>query len=424
MQAQDVYSNTVSAMSHAMGGVYVPSSSGVLDALNANPAGLSTLSARSLEFAMAGVFARGSFSNSVNQNVSLDTNPGVVPAGAFGMPIGHSRFSIGAGLIPDLSSMANWTLLDAPGTAGASYGTQKYVSQILALRAVAGVSFSLTPALSVGATLGGDYNSNKLEGPSVFQTDPALAGLKTLLNSHTTGLGWNYGFGILASPSHNITVGAAWRSSTAIDSHGTAIGDLSAQLAALGMSVRPDFQYSAHVPYVLPQSVTGHMAGRVHARWLLAFQTNWVNWKNAFNIQTVELSNGNNAGLNALLGRTSVTDRQPLNWKNQITFHGGFARLITKSLTIRGGYQHGNSPVPNSTLTPLTAGIMKDRLTTGLGYRHGRARFDLAYSFGLRGHASVGQSAMLAGEYSYSRIGIGTQALMLTTSIQFLKSGR
>ena len=62
---------------------------------------------------------------------------------------------------------------------------------------------------------------------------------------------------------------------------------------------------------------------------------------------------------------------------------------------------------------------MKDRLTTGLGYRHGRARFDLAYSYGLQGHANVSQSALLAGEYSHSRIGIGTQALMLTTSIQF-----
>jgi len=372
-----------------------------------------------MEFDVTGVFARGSFSNSVNQNAPLNTSPGVVPAGAFGMPIGHSRFTVGVGLVPDLGSMANWTLRDAPGTAGATYGTHKYVSRILALRAVTGVSFSLTPAVSVGATLGGDYNSNRLEGPSVFQTYPAVAGLKTLLNSHTTGLGWNCSVGILAGPSHKTTIGAAWRSSTGIDSHGTAMGDLSAQMAALGMSARPDFQYSARMRYVLPQSVTGHIAWSVNSRWLLAFQTNWVNWKDAFNIQTLELTNGNNADLNALMGGASLTDRQPLNWKNQMTFHGGFARVIAESLTIRGGYQHGNSPVPNSTLTPLAAGIMKDRLTTGLGYRHGRARFDLAYGFGLQAHASVAQSALLAGEYSHSRIGIATQALMLTTSIQF-----
>ena len=348
LQAQDVYSNTVTAKSHAMGGVYVPSSSGVLDALAANPAGLSALRAPILEVGVMGVFARGSFSNSVNQNAPLNSNPGVVPAGAFGIPIGHSRFTIGAGLLPDVGSMANWTLLDAPGTAGATYGTQKYVQQIRALRAVSGISLSLTPALSVGATLGEDYNSNKLEGPSVFQTNPAVAGLKTLLSSHTTGLGWNYSVGILARPSHHITIGAAWRSSTAIDSHGTAKGDLSAQMTALRMSARPDFQYSARVRYVLPQSVTGHIAWSVNSHWLLAFQTNWVNWKDTFNTQTLQLTNGNNADLNALVGGTWLTDRQPLNWKNQMVFHGGAERLITESLTIMGGYQHGNRRSPRS----------------------------------------------------------------------------
>jgi hypothetical protein len=62
---------------------------------------------------------------------------------------------------------------------------------------------------------------------------------------------------------------------------------------------------------------------------------------------------------------------------------------------------------------------MKDRMTTGLGYQHGHASFDVAYSFGLLGHASVGQSGLLAGEYSNSRIRAGTQALMFTTAIRF-----
>jgi long-chain fatty acid transport protein len=86
---------------------------------------------------------------------------------------------------------------------------------------------------------------------------------------------------------------------------------------------------------------------------------------------------------------------------------------------VRGGYGHGNNPVPGSTLSPLTAAIISNQLTTGVGYQRGRARFDLAYSYDLTGHESVGQSALLSGEYSNSQVRAGTQSLTLSTSIQF-----
>ena len=109
----------------------------------------------------------------------------------------------------------------------------------------------------------------------------------------------------------------------------------------------------------------------------------------------------------------------PLDWKDQFSFHGGFERLLTESVSVRGGFAHANNPVPNSTLSPLTAAIMANQITTGLGYRHGRYRFDLAYAYGLRGQAGVQRSALLSGEYSNSQVQVGTQSLTLNTSIQF-----
>jgi long-subunit fatty acid transport protein len=94
-------------------------------------------------------------------------------------------------------------------------------------------------------------------------------------------------------------------------------------------------------------------------------------------------------------------------------------RLLTESVSVRGGFAHENNPVPSSTLSPLTAAIMENQVTTGLGYRHGRYRFDLAYAYGFRGQASVGRSSLLSGEYSNSQVQLGTQALTLNTSIQF-----
>ena len=119
VNAQDFCWNTASARSMALGGVYLPSATGAIDALSANPAGLMALSRPTLDLSLTSIFARGSFSNLVNSNSPLRDGPVVMPYGAFGAPIGHSRFSIGFGLVPELTSVSNWNYVDAPGAAGA-----------------------------------------------------------------------------------------------------------------------------------------------------------------------------------------------------------------------------------------------------------------------------------------------------------------
>lgn len=155
IQAQDFYWGTASARSMALGGVYLPSAGGAIDAMAANPAGLTALSARTLDLSLTSIFASGSFSNSVNSNAPLKDSPGVVPYGAFGMPIGHSRFSIGFGVTPELTSVSNWNYVDAPGVAGASYGLQQQKSAILAVRSAAGVGFAPSRKLAFGVSVGG-----------------------------------------------------------------------------------------------------------------------------------------------------------------------------------------------------------------------------------------------------------------------------
>ena len=419
VNAQDFYWNTASARSMALGGVYLPSAEGALDALAANPAGLTELNARTVDLSVTSIFARGSFSNSVNNNSPLRDSPGVMPYGAFGMPIGNSRFSFGVGLVPELMSVSNWNYVDAPGVAGASYGLQQQKSAILAARSVAGVGYRLSSKISVGVSVGAVYNSNTLDAPYIFQSNPVLAGLKTLLDLHTTGVGWNTSAGVILRPSSKVQVNAAWKSRTTIDSTGSASGNLAQQLAALGLAAPPSFQYSAMVHNVLPQSVLAGVSWRVDGRWTFALQSNWINWSSAFNSLPVYLTNGTNAAVNGLLNSTSLNDRVPVLWKDQYSFRGGVERLVTENVSIRGGYAHANSPVPDSTLSPLTSAIMKDQLSTGIGYRHNRWHFDLGYAFSPTAQQSVQNSGLLSGEYDNSTVKIGTQTLTLNTSFQF-----
>ena len=125
VRGQDFFANTAGARSTALGGIYVASSSDALGTLSANPAGLTILRGENLNLEADTYFARGSFSDSVNIDSPLGTSPAVIPYGAFGMPIGHSRFSFGAGVLQELASRADWRYVDAPGVAGASYGLQQ-----------------------------------------------------------------------------------------------------------------------------------------------------------------------------------------------------------------------------------------------------------------------------------------------------------
>lgn len=418
--AQSFYWNTSGPRSVALGGIYVPSSSDALDALAANPAGLTALSGRTLDLSLTTVFPRGSFTNSVNNNAPMDGTPGVMPYGAFAMPIRHSRFTWGAGFMPDLMSVANWRYVDAPGVAGATYGLQQQKSAILAGRAAAGLGFAVTPKFSVGISLGLDYNTNTLIAPYIFQSQPTLAGLKTLLNLHTSGYGWNGSVGARFHATRKVELGFAWKSSTVILSHGGASGDAYAQFAALGLAGVPSsFQYSAQVRNVLPQSALASVAWRVDGHWLLAFQTDWVNWGNAFVNLPVTLTGGTNAAINGLVGSSTLVDGVPLNWKDQYSFHVGAERGLTERATLRFGYAHSNNPVPNSTLTPMTAAIMSNQISTGLVYNLGRSRFEGAYVFNPTAQSHVQQSGLLSGEYNNSTVHVGTQALTLGYSVQF-----
>ena len=120
-----------------------------------------------------------------------------------------------------------------------------------------------------------------------------------------------------------------------------------------------------------------------------------------------------------LLGTSAIFDRVPLDWKDQYSFRGGVERLVTENVSVRAGYAHSNSPVPASTLTPLTAAIMTNELSTGVTYTHGRQCFDLAYGFDPTTEENAGKSMLLSGEYSNSKVRIGTQSLSFNTSIQF-----
>ncbi|MEP7366024.1 MAG: outer membrane protein transport protein [Acidobacteriota bacterium] len=416
---EDFLTSGAGARTRGTAGVYAPWTESALDAMAVNPAGLTLLGGPVIEVSTAAMFARGTFQNAANSDGKLNAN-GAIPFGAFGMPIGKSRFTLGFAATPELMSAARWRYTDAPGGAGGvSYGTLDHRSEIFAMRTSAGVGVHVNSKLQLGFTVGALYNTNRLRTAYVFQNHPALAGLKTSLDLKTNGVGWNGSVGAIVSPTKKLNFGVAYKTRTTVASKGLATGNIGVQLAAIGLgAARPDFNYDAQVDNILPQSLTGHVLWHVNTRTRLMAQTDWVNWRRAFAHLPVTLTNGDNKDINGVLGTNGINDSIPLHWRNQMTARVGIEQSWRENTTLRAGYAHGNSPVPGSTLSPLTAAITRDSITAGAGYRWGRVRVDAAYVLDPKVSRTTGSSALRAGEYSNSRVRLGTHAVIISTTFK------
>src|SRR5204862_8129661 len=79
------------------------------------------------------------------------------------------------------------------------------------------------------------------------QRQPQLRGLKTLLDLETRGFGANATAGLLYRPHRSVQLGLSYTSPTHVHTEGEATGNVGAQLATLGLALRPDFRYDAEV---------------------------------------------------------------------------------------------------------------------------------------------------------------------------------
>jgi long-subunit fatty acid transport protein len=411
--------NGLGAAAIGRGGALVSETGGPLDAVEGNPAGLAGVSSRLLDASVVGLIAGGSFQNAANSDAKLRGVAGALPYGAFAMPIGHHGWVVSVAITPEILMRANWHYVDAPGTAGVTYGYQRQETQIIAVRPSLGLARNIGSHWAAGATLGIVYNQNDLHSPYIFQQQPQLAGLKVLLDLTTRGYGWNGSAGVQWQPTDRVRAGVAWKSGTTIHTQGDASGSASALFQALGIKSDPTFTYHAQVMNHLPQAFDAGFSLRTNRHLLWSFEGDFTAWGQAFQQLPITMTQGSNATINSVVGSNAFHDAVPLHWANQGAFHGGLEVPAGEAWTVRGGYSYASNPVPSSTLIPLTAAIMQNSVATGAGWTHKKLRLDAAYQAQLPSAQSVGQSGLKAGEYNNSRVRVWTQSITVTARVKF-----
>jgi long-chain fatty acid transport protein len=418
--ANGIYGNGVDASSMAMAGADVAWAANPLAAMTANPAGLGFLSQPELNLGVVGGLFQGSFDKPNISEGSLNEAVRALPEGAIGFPLKNWPVTFGLSVAPQTALLADWHYNDPPGGLGGttSYGYQQDKSEILLLRSALGAAVKINSQFSFGASLGLLYNENELVAPYIFQNlQPATVnGAKTLLNLHTTGFGGDASAGVIFKATTNLQFGLFYQSESIINSTGDAAGDPYAQFGAAPGPLA--FHYDAEVKNKFPQMASAGVSWQLHPRLRAALQVDWIDWAHGFDTLHISMSHGNNAGVNGVLG-ASFKDDFPLNWSSEFVYRAGLEFAATENLTLRAGYCYGQSPVPDSTLTPMTAAIIEHTLSAGAGYRWRNFRFDLAYQYDFPATQNIGTSGLRSGEYSNSSTTVSAHLFAFTTSILF-----
>ncbi len=414
-----LYQDGAGARAKAMGGAGAAVADDPLSALFDNPGALGVLAQARAPRTVGGMLAHGPVHKPPHPPPPRATSGGIGEFAA-SVPVGPVRLALGFN--PDMAVRARWHYQDTPGGAdgATSYGFQPNQSEIVLLRTAFGVGWQVTPQFSVGASVGLLYNENQLHTPFVFQREPTLRTVKTLLDLQTDGFGVNGEFGLRWQPLPAWTFSLAYTTPARVETHGKASGNAGVQLANLGLgAARPDFGYSAQVINTFPGTLSAGVAWQ--ARWglTLAAQFDWIHWSGAFTSLPVRLTGGNNADLNGLVGSFRLNEDVPLRWNDQYVGRLGVEQALGEHWTVRAGYAYGNNPVPDGTLTPLTAAITEHLLTLGAGYRTGRWHLDAAYQWKIPATARVGRSDLAAGEYSDSVTSVYIQEVSVSARVEY-----
>ena len=413
--------NGVGAQSAGVAGASVANTDDAVSSMALNPSALGFADAMDLYLSGTGVSGSGKFEDQFGTRAKMSEQWRFLPDLVFRAPVAKD-VTLGFSVIPDSSRIADWDFVDPPGGAGGktSYGFQRHDSEIENVRAALGVGWRISDEFSVGASIGGVYDRNELDVPYIFQSHPVLAGMKTLLEMETDGLGVNGDIGITWKPIKMLSFGLSYRTPTRFDTSGSAVGDIGAQLRSLGLAGVPSkFYYDADIVTKLPQKISFGPSWQATDRLRLSAQVDWINWSQAFDTLNVHLSNGSNPAINSLLASNGINDSIALKWRDQFVYRAGVEYSLTPQWVLRAGYAHGNTPVPDSTLLPMTAAITEDTLAAGIGYVGTSFRIDLSYQRDLNASQFASGSDITGTEYKNSSVTVGANWLALTLGFKF-----
>lgn len=331
-------------------------------AMNTNPAGMTQIQGRHAGASLTIIAPNLHFRNSGSSQGGED-DPLLVPNLGYIHPLSGTRLTLGIGLFTVGGTASDFrTLRTAAGT------MDKTGTIIRHYKLTPSLAYKVTDRLSVGAALALSYSDVALKvAPNTvllkgFETKGTCdrANAVALPGSCAFAFGFTPKLGLMYKPHDMVTLGVAYTFKSVFDYD----DDKVVVNQNVGGVPIGKVTYDADVSnFKWADDIAFGIAVRPTSRLLLSTKVQWINWDAALNTVVLNLRNGNNPA------KPTDTIFLRYNWDSQWVVAIGGAYDVTNQLNIRGGYNYGNDPVPDSTLDPTNLNIVEHHITVGAAYK-------------------------------------------------------
>ncbi|NJL27770.1 MAG: hypothetical protein HC897_07670 [Thermoanaerobaculia bacterium] len=362
-----MYLTGYSAETVGRGGANLAISDRVLG-LNSNPAGIAQLQGNHLTANLSLLVPMLDTENLANASLDAEDRFFPLPAVAYVRAGKDTRWTWGVGFLAQGGMGATFENLNT------FFGTRdETFSEVRFATLSPTVAYALSDDMSLGLTLNigyADASFRFFPNTSFFNTQNPAQSFFGVNLKKAGGLQTNVRLGWWWRANPKLAVGAIYQTET--DSN-FEDGEMWVDFRAhpqLGRKVK----YSADVDGFTFAGQTGvGFAYRPDDRWVLAFDVKRYFWDAAIDTIQVVATSPQVQGAPPVLQLPFVFD-----WKDQWVFALGGDYRLNDRLTLRAGYNYGENPVPDATLTPLFPANVEHHASIGFGWLSGRLSYEFA----------------------------------------------
>jgi long-chain fatty acid transport protein len=328
-------------------------------ALNTNPAGMGQI-----EHARVDQYATISYALDTGHRDQLgndaQTSRKITPSGGIGFAIrpAHSKYTFGVGgFIQGGAGNKFDNLLTAFGT------RDELSAEVGLVKLSPGIAYEFSNGLRVGAVMA--FVVGTLEQKVFPNTStPVFSGFRV---EDMRAMEPSLRFGFQYDLTVDLTVAAVYAPKVELTFED---GEVVTNLTAAGLG-NVTYRKARIEGLALPQEI-GVGVGWSALRSLISVKVSWLNWNDALNGQRLIATDPDNA-LAPNIDRTTRLD-----WDDQYVVAIGIAYQYNERTTYYAGFNYGNNPVPETTLSPLfSPAIAQKHVTAGAAHEFPSSGFKL-----------------------------------------------
>jgi long-chain fatty acid transport protein len=337
-------------------------------ALNFNPAGIAQLQGNHYSLNLSVLAPSLEFENMINAPIDGESRYFPLPAFAYVRGSDESPWNWGIGFLAQGGMGATFENMNT------FFGTRdETYSEVAFMTLTPTVAYSVSDDMAFGLTVNIGYAETSFRFfPNTSAFNPmspeqsffgidmdGAAGLQTNLR-----LGWWY------RPAPKWSVGLIYQTETDSDFED---GDMIVNFEShpfLGRRVHYDAEVDGFT--FAAQAGVG-FAYRPTSKWTLALDVKRYFWDSAIDTIKVTATNPEVAGAPPVIEIPFVFD-----WQDQWVFAFGGDYRVSDRWTVRAGYNYGENPVPDETLTPLFPATTEHHLAVGASVLAGSKTIELA----------------------------------------------